>query len=114
MKTRTLFALLATWLAAGAAADAQTAKTPALPTADEVVALSPFTVSTVRDTGYAATSTLAGGVVGRGMQPSSVLVPEGTSNAAYVRLVTYGLGIMGPYQMWWDFISIGTTPLGNP
>ncbi len=61
-----------------------------------------------------AAGNLVGSVVGRGMMPAAVLVPEGSSNAAYVRLVSYGLGIMGPYQMWWDWISLGTTPLGNP
>ena len=58
MKTsRTLLAALAGWLAAGDAADAQTATPP--PKAEAVV-LSPFNVNSDRDYGYVATNTLAG------------------------------------------------------
>jgi len=57
VKNRNLFSFLAGWLVAGAAADAQTASTPPK---DEAVVLSPFTVNADRDTGYQATSTLAG------------------------------------------------------
>lgn len=58
MKSRTRFALLAALLAAGPAAYAQTA--PAAANA-ETVTLSPFKVSTDRDTGFVAASSLAGG-----------------------------------------------------
>jgi outer membrane receptor protein involved in Fe transport len=54
---RSLAALL-TGLVAGAPAVAQTA--PAAPAKDEAITLSPFVVETEKDTGYAATSTLAG------------------------------------------------------
>ena len=57
MKNRNFCALLAGWLIAGPALEAQTAST--LPK-DEAVVLSPFTVNAERDTGYQATSTLAG------------------------------------------------------
>jgi outer membrane receptor protein involved in Fe transport len=54
-KSSGLLSLLAGWLAfAPAETDAQTAKTPALPSRDEVVALSPFEVNTSRDTSYGA------------------------------------------------------------
>ena len=58
VKNRNLFSFLAGWLAVGAGLDAQTA--PSL-TKDEAVQLSPFTVSTGRDYGFVATSSLAGG-----------------------------------------------------
>jgi len=58
VKNRNLFSFLAGWLAAGAAAGAQTASTPAK---DEAITLSPFTVSTDRDNGFVAASSLAGG-----------------------------------------------------
>ncbi len=57
MKSHSLFALLAVWLAAGSAVDAQTASTPPK---DETVVLSPFNVTSDRDYGYTATNTLAG------------------------------------------------------
>jgi outer membrane receptor protein involved in Fe transport len=57
LKNRNLFSFLAGWLAAGPAAGAQTASAPPK---EEAVQLSPFTVNAGRDTGYQATSTLAG------------------------------------------------------
>ncbi|MSU53739.1 MAG: hypothetical protein EXS41_10180 [Opitutaceae bacterium] len=57
-KPRTLFAALAAWLVASTGLNAQTATIPAK---EEAVTLSPFTVSTDRDTGFAAASSLAGG-----------------------------------------------------
>lgn len=66
------------------------------------------------DSAAPATSTMRQSVIGRAIAPSAVCVPEGDGYAAYVRIVTYGLGIIGPYQMWWDLIGIGTTPVGNP
>jgi outer membrane receptor protein involved in Fe transport len=57
MKSRTLYALLAGRLLAGAALDAQT---PSAPPFEEVVTLSPFTVNAQEDKGYQASSTLAG------------------------------------------------------
>lgn len=57
MKSRTLFALLAGRLLAGAALDAQTTSAPPQ---EEVVTLSPFTVNSQEDKGYRASSTLAG------------------------------------------------------
>lgn len=54
-KSSAFLSLLAGWFAlAPAETDAQTAKTPALPSRDEVVALSPFEVNTSRDTSYGA------------------------------------------------------------
>ncbi len=60
------------------------------------------------------TPDLAGGVYARGLQPGAVLVKESTGNAAYVRILTFGLGILGPYQSWWDQIIIDTNRLVNP
>jgi outer membrane receptor for ferric coprogen and ferric-rhodotorulic acid len=57
MKTRNFLVLFSAWLAAGAAADAQTVATPPK---DEAVVLSPFNVTSDRDYGYVATNTLAG------------------------------------------------------
>jgi len=57
VKNRNLLSFLTAWLAAGTAADAQTAPTPAK---DEAVVLSPFNVTSDRDYGYVATNTLAG------------------------------------------------------
>jgi len=57
MKNSNLLSFLAGWLAAGAVADAQTA---GLPTKEDPVILSPFSVSSDKDRGYVATSTLAG------------------------------------------------------
>ena len=54
---RTLLAAFAGWLAFGASADAQPA---AQAKADEAIVLSPFTVNTEKDTGYAAQNTLSG------------------------------------------------------
>lgn len=59
MKSHTLFALLACWLAAGSA-DAQTTTAVKVPTRDEVVALSPFEVTSDKDIGYQAGNTTAG------------------------------------------------------
>jgi hypothetical protein len=61
-KTTNLLTLLAGWLALAATpAEAQTvAPPPATPPAEEALMLSPFTVQSDRDTGYQATSTLAG------------------------------------------------------
>lgn len=56
-KSRTVLSFLAGWLAAGPALDAQTAVTPPK---DEAVVLSPFTVTSEADQGYAARETLAG------------------------------------------------------
>lgn len=58
VKNRSLFALLAGWLAASGSADAQTTATPAR---DEAVVMSPFEVRTNGDVGYTAASALAGG-----------------------------------------------------
>ena len=59
MKTRNLLTLVAGWLAAGAALDAQTAANPAVATkADEVVELSPFEVKDTTD--WNAPTTLLG------------------------------------------------------
>jgi len=57
MKNRNFFALLAVWLVAGPATDAQTTSAPPQ---EEVVTLSPFTVNAQEDKGYRASSTLAG------------------------------------------------------
>ena len=57
---------------------------------------------------------LFGGVYQRGLDPGAVLVPEASGNAAYVRVLTFGLGILGPYQSWWDQIIIDTNRLVNP
>ena len=60
-KSSGLLSLLAGWFAlAPVDGDAQTANAAKGPTRDEVVTLSPFEVNTARDTGYAATETLAG------------------------------------------------------
>ena len=60
-KSSGLLSLLAGWFAlAPVDGDAQTANAAKGPTRDEVVTLSPFEVSTARDTGYAANETLAG------------------------------------------------------
>ena len=59
---RPLFASLAGWLAAAAALTAQTAPAPApAPAKGEAIVLSPFSVSTDRDNGFVAASSLAGG-----------------------------------------------------
>jgi outer membrane receptor for ferric coprogen and ferric-rhodotorulic acid len=58
VKTRSILSLLSALLAGATAADAQTA--PVLPP-DELITLSPFTVSTDRDNGFVAASSLAGG-----------------------------------------------------
>jgi outer membrane receptor for ferric coprogen and ferric-rhodotorulic acid len=57
-KPRASLAALAAWLVAGAVVDAQTASKPVR---DDAVVLSPFTVSTDRDSGFVAASSLAGG-----------------------------------------------------
>lgn len=54
VKNRNLFSFLAAWLAVGTAADAQTANTSTVPGRDQVVELSPFEVSTSKDTSYGA------------------------------------------------------------
>jgi outer membrane receptor protein involved in Fe transport len=56
--TRTLLAVLATWLNVGPATYAQTATAS---TKDKTVTLSPFEVRTDRDVGFVAASSLAGG-----------------------------------------------------
>ncbi len=56
---RALIAALAGWLVASTPLDAQTTPAPAV-TPEAAIMLSPFNVSTERDTGYAATNTLAG------------------------------------------------------
>ena len=61
-----------------------------------------------------STPALVGSVMSRGVDPLAVLVPEGGDTVAYIRLVTYGLGVMGSYQTWWDQILIDTNPLQNP
>lgn len=74
---RTLLAVLAGWLTLGAAADAQT---KAAPPAEETVVLSPFTVSSDKDRGYAATSTLSGTRLNTSLRDTaaavSVITPE--------------------------------------
>lgn len=61
VKNRTLFALLTGWLAGGAALQAQpTPPTKPAERKDEVVQLSPFLVSTERDSGWTASTTLIG------------------------------------------------------
>lgn len=57
VKNRNVFSFFAGWLAAGAALDAQTTSASQ---SDQAMVLSPFTVSSERDTGYQASSTLAG------------------------------------------------------
>ncbi len=57
---RPLFTFASLLLAAGAPAPAQTAPVPAAPPAAEAVRLTPFEVSSSRDTGYAASETLSG------------------------------------------------------
>ncbi len=57
VKNRNILSFLAGWLVAGATTGAQTASTTPK---EDAVQLSPFTVSGERDTGYQATSTLAG------------------------------------------------------
>jgi hypothetical protein len=61
-----------------------------------------------------STPQMAGGVYQRGVQPGAVLVPETGGNFAYVRILTFGLGILGPYQSWWDQIIVDTNRLVNP
>ena len=58
VKPKSKLALFAGLLALGSAADAQT---PALSQKEEAITLSPFTVSTERDNGFVAASSLAGG-----------------------------------------------------
>ena len=57
VKNRNLLSFLAGWLAAGAAADAQTVATPPK---DEAVMLTPFQVTSEKDEGYRAANTLSG------------------------------------------------------
>jgi iron complex outermembrane recepter protein len=75
--SRSLLAAVAGLLALGSTADAQTA---ALPKGEEPLVLSPFTVDTVRDTGYAASSTLSGTRFNTALRdvsaPVSILTPE--------------------------------------
>lgn len=59
VKSQTFLALLTGWLVASTATNGQTV-TPPLKT-EETILLSPFTVSTERDTGFVAASSLAGG-----------------------------------------------------
>lgn len=76
-----LLSLLAGWFVfAPIASDAQTANAAGVSPRDEVVTLSPFTVTTERDTGYAATETLAGTRLRTSLRDvaasMSVLTPE--------------------------------------
>lgn len=102
MKSRTMFALLAGWLVAGTAADAQTAVTP--PKEDPIV-LSPFMVTTEQDRGYLATSTLAGTRIKTDLRDLgaaiSVVTPEfmadtGTTNIEEVLTYTTSTEVGGP------------------
>lgn len=74
---QSLLAVVAGMLTLGSGADAQTAN---LPKGDEAFVLSPFTVDTSRDTGYAASSTLAGTRFNTALRdvaaPVAVLTPE--------------------------------------
>jgi outer membrane receptor protein involved in Fe transport len=73
---KTPFALLSAWLAAFAATGYATESAPAAAVPDEAVTLSPFQVSSTRDTGYTATNTLSGGRISTPLQElaSSVTV----------------------------------------
>ena len=74
---QSLLAVLAGMLTLGSGAEAQVAN---LPKGDEALVLSPFTVDTSRDTGYAASSTLAGTRFNTALRdvaaPVAVLTPE--------------------------------------
>jgi|GEM_PF-4571991 len=41
---------------------------------------------------------------------TNFLVTEGSQKVVYFRVVTYGFGIIGPFQVWWDLFDIGTNP----
>jgi iron complex outermembrane recepter protein len=60
MKKPNLFSTIATWLAAGSAAMAQTTAPAPATAREEVIELSPFEVRVEADTGYVAQNTLAG------------------------------------------------------
>ncbi len=69
VKNHNFFALITAWLVAGPATYAQTASAPAK---DAAIVLSPFTVSTERDNGFVAASSLAGGRLANDLRDTPV------------------------------------------
>lgn len=116
MKPRSLFTLLAGWIAAGAAADAQTAPSPLAqsPTQnaqgsdpareDKPIELSPFVVNSADDAGYRAASTLAGSKLNTNLRDvaSSISVvtkdfmkDTGSNNLEDILVYTVGTEVNG-------------------
>ena len=59
-------------------------------------------------------SSLVGTLGATGYSPMNFLITEGTEQVMYFRVITYGFGVKGNFQAWWDWFDINPNVLSGP